>query len=138
LRFPYEDQSFDLAIATSVFTHLLDRAVAHYLQEAARVLAPGGRLFSTWLVADPDRPPVPEQATYRLEPTSGAALVGDRGKPEAVVGYQLDWVREQLRAAGLELREPYRPGTWTGRGGASLQDLLVADRAPRAGRETDS
>jgi SAM-dependent methyltransferase len=110
LRFPYDDQSFDLAIATSVFTHLLDRAVAHYLHETARVLAPGGRLFSTWLVADPDRPALPEQAAYRLQPTSGAALVGDRRKPEAVVGYPADWVQDQLRAAGLELREPYQPG----------------------------
>ncbi|MGO9881805.1 MAG: class I SAM-dependent methyltransferase [Solirubrobacteraceae bacterium] len=128
LRFPYDDASFDLAIATSVFTHLLDGAVTHYLQETVRVLAPGGRLFCTWLVVDPDLPPVAEQARYRLHKTSGAALVGDPAAPEAVVAYPLQWLREQLRAAGLTLREPYEPGTWTGRGGTSLQDLLVADR----------
>jgi SAM-dependent methyltransferase len=128
VRFPYEAESFDLAIATSVFTHLLDGAVAHYLHETVRVLAPGGRVFCTWLVVDPGRPPVPELARYRLHPTSGAALVGDRENPEAVVAYPLPWVREQLRGAGLELREPYLQGTWTGRSGTSLQDLLTADR----------
>jgi SAM-dependent methyltransferase len=40
--FPYEDSSFDFAIATSVFTHLLDGAAERYLSDAARVLAPGG------------------------------------------------------------------------------------------------
>lgn len=128
LRFPYDDQSFDLALATSVFTHLLDGAVAHYLRETVRVLAPGGRLFSTWLTVDPDGPPVPGRARYRLQPTGAAALVGDPHNPEAVVAYPLQWVRAQLSAAGLTLREPVEAGTWTGRAGASFQDLLVADR----------
>ena len=128
LRFPYDDQSFDLAIATSVFTHLLDGAVTHDLHETARVLAPGGRLFCTWLVVDPDSPPLREHARYMLHSTDGAALVGDRKNPEAVVAYPLEWVRARLRDAGLKLRAPYRPGTWTGRSGTSFQDLLVADR----------
>jgi SAM-dependent methyltransferase len=127
LRFPYDDDSFDLAIATSVFTHLLDVAVTHYLHETARVLAPHGRLFCTWLLVDPDLPPVPERARYRVQPTDGAALIGDREHPEAVVAYPLPWVREQLRAAGLTVREPYQRGTWAGHSGPSFQDLLVAD-----------
>jgi len=128
LRFPYDDGSFDLAIATSVFTHLLDGAVAHYLHETVRVLAPEGRLFCTWLVVDPDRPPDPRTGKYQLHTTRGAALVGDPATPEAVVAYPLPWVREQLKDAGLTLREPYERGTWTGQSGASLQDVLVADR----------
>lgn len=128
LRFPYDDASFDLAIATSVFTHLLDDAVIHYLQEASRVLAPGGRLFSTWLVVDPDHP-LSDDARYRVHQTAGAAHVADPAAPEAAVAYPLHWVRKQLAACGLTLREPYEPGTWTGHRGASFQDLLVADRA---------
>ena len=63
-RFPYANASFDLVIATSVFTHLLDSAAAHYLAELARVLAPGGRALTTWLLLDPSDPPLPGAATW--------------------------------------------------------------------------
>lgn len=49
-RFPYAENSFDLVIATSVFTHLLPDAAERYLAETARVLTPGGRLFTTWFL----------------------------------------------------------------------------------------
>ena len=46
-RFPYPDRSFDFAVLTSVFTHLLPDEVAHYLAELGRVLRPGGRCLAT-------------------------------------------------------------------------------------------
>ncbi len=129
LRFPYDDASFDLAIATSVFTHLLDDAVVNYLSEVARVLAPGGRLFSTWLLVDPEREPGPARPSFELRgATAGAALVANPRAPEAAVGYPLQWLREQLQECGLAPREPYVRGTWTAGDGVSLQDLLIADR----------
>lgn len=127
-RFPYEDGSFDLAIATSLFTHLLDAAADHYLAEAARVLAPGGRLFATWFVVDESLPPVPGQAMTSFHPTSGAALAVDPSEPERALAYPLAWIRQRLNRHGLMLREPYHRGTWTGRDGVSAQDILVADR----------
>jgi SAM-dependent methyltransferase len=126
-RFPYDDDSFDLAIATSVFTHLLDGPAEHYLSEAARVLAPGGRLFATWFVVDHERPPEPGSAMIVFQPTAGAALVADPAHPQAAVAYPLQWIRGGVERAGLSLREPYQGGTWTGRAGASSQDILVAD-----------
>lgn len=126
--FPYEDRSFDLAIATSVFTHLLDGVADRYLAETARVLAPGGRLFATWFALDPARAPDPERAIVAFKPTAGAALVADPAAPELAVGYPAAWIRERLARHGLSLREPYRQGSWTGRPGPSAQDILVADR----------
>lgn len=43
---PFEDGSFDLAYAGSVFTHIDDLAIAWFL-ELRRVLKPGGRLYAT-------------------------------------------------------------------------------------------
>jgi SAM-dependent methyltransferase len=43
LRFPCEDDSVDLSIAASVFTHLLEADAIHYLNETRRVLKPNGR-----------------------------------------------------------------------------------------------
>src|SRR4029453_18979008 len=44
--FPWRGGSFDLVIATSLFTHLLPAGTEHYAREIARVLAPEGRLFA--------------------------------------------------------------------------------------------
>ncbi len=130
--FPYDDATFDLTIATSVFTHLLEASAEQYLSETARVLAPGGRLFSSWFVLDGTRPPDAERAMTIFRPTTGAAMIVDVMSPERAVAYPVGWVRERMRRYGLVLEEPYHQGGWTGRPGASSQDILIARRA-RAG-----
>ena len=50
--FPVEDGWADCVVATSVFTHLLDADAARYLDESRRVLAPGGRIVASFLLAD--------------------------------------------------------------------------------------
>lgn len=47
--FPYADQLFDLAIATSVFTHMLPPEVQNYVAETYRTLKPGGHAYFTFL-----------------------------------------------------------------------------------------
>lgn len=127
-RFPYDDGSFDLVIATSVFTHLLDPAAGRYLSETARVLAPGGRMLSTWFVLDPASPPEPAASawTFRAH-TEHAARVGDFAAPEAAVAYELTWLREAISRHGLSIREPVHLGSWRGRPGRSFQDIVVVD-----------
>jgi SAM-dependent methyltransferase len=127
--FPYADGSFDLAIATSVFTHLLDDAAERYLAEAARVLAPGGRLFSTWFVIDPELPADPSKALVSFDHERGAALVADPAAPESAVAYRLSWLRGRLLEHGLVLRAPLHRGSWAGLPGPSSQDIVVAERA---------
>jgi SAM-dependent methyltransferase len=122
--FPYGDGSFDLAIATSVFTHLLPEAADHYLAQAARVLAPEGRLFATWfLVERTDTPPPPFQTDVSLAP----AAVSDPAAPETAVAYPEAWLRERLNANGFELHAVHR-GSWRGDTGVTLQDVVVARR----------
>jgi SAM-dependent methyltransferase len=120
-RFPYADDSFDLAIATSVFTHLLPRAADHYLAEAARVLAPAGRLFCTWMLLDADGGP-PGAFTTATEFLPAA--VHDLSAPEAGVAYPETWVRERLDAHGLEPASVHH-GHWRGGSGPTLQDVIV-------------
>lgn len=52
VRFPFADDTFDFAFATSVFTHLDMPASMHYFAEAQRVLRPGGLLVATAFVWD--------------------------------------------------------------------------------------
>jgi SAM-dependent methyltransferase len=122
-RFPYGDGAFDLVIATSLFTHLLPAAAEHYLSEAARVLAPGGRLFCTWLLFSTERP-APAGFTSL---DAARALIGDPAVPEAAVAYDEGWLTERLTARRLS-RHALAHGTWSGLEGRSLQDIVVAER----------
>jgi SAM-dependent methyltransferase len=126
-RFPYQDGSFDLVIATSVFTHLLADTAAHYLAETARVLAPGGRLFSTWYLLDGERPRRPPPPFTWHDATLPAAIA-DPAEPEAAVAFSEGWLRDRLGANGLALRALER-GSWSGRSGSAHQDLVVASVA---------
>ena len=50
-RFPYDDASFDVVYAASVFTHMLPPALGNYLAESRRVARVGARaLFSVFLL----------------------------------------------------------------------------------------
>jgi SAM-dependent methyltransferase len=121
-RFPYADGSFDLAIATSLFTHLLPDAAGHYLAEAARVLAPGGRLLSTWML-------LADHASdgFTFDERFTPAAVRDPAEPEAAVAYPSEWVRERLGACGFVDVQVHR-GTWHGGAGVTLQDVVVSLR----------
>lgn len=122
-RFPYDDASFDLVIATSVFTHLLGEAADHYLAQSARVLASGGRLFATWYLLDGvGLPP-----GLARPDAGGPAAIADPDQPEAMVAFDLSWLRSRLDAHGLPAPEVH-PGTWAGRPGLSQQDIVVAYR----------
>jgi SAM-dependent methyltransferase len=55
-RIPADDGHFDSVLAGSLFTHLENEDVCmHYLAETARVLKPGGCLYSTWFRAPPNQ-----------------------------------------------------------------------------------
>jgi SAM-dependent methyltransferase len=126
-RFPYDDGAFDLVLATSVFTHLLADTAASYLAEAARVLAPGGVLLTTWFLL---RDEGSSQAAFRFSPFEGggAAWVADPSLPEAAVAYESSWVATRLATVGLTLREPPLLGSWAGVPGTSFQDIVIAQR----------
>jgi SAM-dependent methyltransferase len=129
VRFPYGDEEFDVAVATSVFTHLLADEVDRYLAEAARVLRPGGRMLVTFFLLDAD-------ARRRLGEGAAAiafahehwpARFADADTPEAAVAYDEGWVLERLAAHGLRPLGPPLRGSWSGRPDAEgFQDVVVA------------
>jgi SAM-dependent methyltransferase len=135
LAFPYPDASFDIALATSVFTHLLADVADHYLAETARVLSDGGRLFATWFLLGTEHPPAPNASfSFSPTPTGDAAWIADQALPESAVAYEVQWLRGRLRQHGLQLREPISYGSWSGGQGTSLQDIVVAEKVNARGR----
>jgi SAM-dependent methyltransferase len=128
-RFPWNDGSFTLAIATSLFTHLSPEAATHYLREIHRTLAPGGRLYATFFVLDDqardlmrERPTDPD---FRVPFPEG--MYADADNPEAAVAFEAQWLLQTFLSAGYRI-EQYAPGTWRRTIGAEYQDVVVAAR----------
>lgn len=68
VTFPVKDETVDLALLTSVFTHLESESAAiRYLDEIQRVLKPGGRCFSTWFRSPPNQVTTDAARTVYLE-----------------------------------------------------------------------
>lgn len=134
VRFPYEDDSFDFAILTSVFTHLLPAELLHYLDELARVTRTGGTVFATYFLLDPEveealdrgrtEPALPHAAD---DPVLGQYRIADPSSPSAAVAYPRDAIAVAHEERGLAL-ETVWIGYWGGRpgDGVTLQDVTVS------------
>jgi SAM-dependent methyltransferase len=126
-RFPYDDDSFDFAFLTSVFTHLQRPAVENYLSELARVLRPGGRCFATYFLMNAE--------AVRLMGGHGGfgfdqgdQLVADERVPERTVAFREVDVRAMHELHGLPI-ESVHYGSWCGRAQyVSFQDITVSVR----------
>jgi ubiquinone/menaquinone biosynthesis C-methylase UbiE len=133
--FPCDDTTFDFVFLTSVFTHMLPADVEHYVSEIVRVLKPHGRCLLTFFLLNDEsraliRSGMTQTFTFNTVGRVCAPLFPD--VPEAAVAYDEMYVRQILGRYGLTLREPIYYGSWCGRlDGLSLQDLVVAERAPR-------
>lgn len=135
-RFPYDDASFDVVFAASVFTHMAPANTEHYFEEAARVLKPGGRcLFSLFLLdhqatGSTRRSIFGDPAfdfSHRLHEWGDDFGFSFEGDLERMTAYRLRLVERFALGAGLSFdREPL-PGMWSGRfpGWVSTQDIVV-------------
>jgi SAM-dependent methyltransferase len=129
--FPYESNSFDFAIVTSVFTHLRPADLENYLAEVARVLKPGGRLFGTlFLVTDDNRSLVRAgRATLKFRESRHGFWYTNRFMPEAAVGYDESTILSLCQCFGLDVDRPLHYGQWSARTDfTSYQDILTATK----------
>lgn len=122
------DGEADVVVLTSVFTHMHENEIRHYLREIRRMLAPRGRAYVTFFLLD-DEVRANEAAgrtgyplPYELAPHCRCMTQED---PLHVIAYDERWVLERLAEAGLEAVELHH-GEWGGRGeGLDFQDTLI-------------
>ena len=139
VMFPFAAERFDVAVATSLFTHLLPDGLGNYATETARVLAPGGRLFATFCLVDDavlermSRGRAEIELRHRVRDGSGVEYhTLDPASPETAVGFSEAHVRSTLGGAGLRVDAVHR-GTWSGLdGGLTYQDVVIARRCDAA------
>jgi SAM-dependent methyltransferase len=129
--FPFADASFDIIVATSVFTHLLPPSAHRYASEVARLLKPRGTAVLTFFLINS------EYRRYRRESRDiipfdhrlGDCWVTDPNNPEAVVAYEDGYAIEMLRDKNFTV-DSVLFGDWARRNNPRhYQDVVVASRS---------
>jgi ubiquinone/menaquinone biosynthesis C-methylase UbiE len=131
-NFPFPDQSFDVVVLGSVFTHMLTRDFQRYLMEVSRVLKKGGCSLITYFLLNAESIALIAQGKSTLNlvhPVDGCRVV-DANHVERAVGFDETFVRDQYRAVDLNIRrDEVLYGSWCGRQKfLSYQDIIVAER----------
>jgi SAM-dependent methyltransferase len=135
--FPFPNEDFDFAFLISVFTHLLPEDVEHYLTEITRVLKPGGRVASTYVLLNDESERLIESGStrslfgLRLKHDHGHYRLADEEVPERLVAYRETFLTHLYEKVGLNVRRPFHYGRWSGRDTDLFmaQDVVVADKA---------
>lgn len=124
-KFPFHDNHFDLAIANSVFTHMLPKEVENYLKEIHRILKPGGICFATFFVFNKSTVFSPG---FDFPKDLGHFRLMDQRVKSANVAYSEDYIKRELieknKFQTLHLFE----GFWKGMTKESFkdfQDILI-------------
>jgi SAM-dependent methyltransferase len=109
--FPYDDSTFDLAYAGSLFTHLTPAAAANYMTQVARVLKPGGVFVSTWnMYNSASEKILPGRSLRQAWPHEhDEHRLKDEQHPESNVAFDELWLRPRYAKSGLQIVEPVRP-----------------------------
>lgn len=132
-RFPYEDESFDFVLLTSVFTHMMPADVENYLKEISRVMKKGGTCFITFFVLNDENISLIKagkmQQNFDFKHDYGSyALVYDND-PEYAIGFKLDYIEKIYAQNELRVKSPVLYGAWSGREKSySFQDVIIAKK----------
>lgn len=134
-RFPYDDDSVDLVVLVSVFTHMLAPEMEHYLHEIRRILVKGGRCFATYFLVNEESSALMERGagSLRLRHRVGPAWVVNTAVPELSVGYDEAHARELYGRLFSDTTIHFggwcgRPPLWAPESGLGDQDVIVATK----------
>lgn len=121
----------DFAAAISVFTHLDQPSIEHYLADLSAVLRPGGTLFMTLFLTGAAAPQIGAGCVFLQHAwKKHGPLTALMSEPlTAAVGIPLEWLQQQLALNGL-LTTKIHYGHWRwGRGQSGpFQDILVCSK----------
>ncbi len=127
-RFPFDDQSFDIILLKSVFTHMRPVEVENYVKEISRMLRPAGRCLMTFFLLNAEQARLSSQGDQELDFNYGDGVwryVYEQ-RPESAVAFAEENIRDLLKRCGLVLQEPIYYGKWSGRiDGLSYQDIII-------------
>jgi len=133
-QFPFPDSTFDIVIASSVFTHMEADAIENYVTQISRTLKPGGRCFMSIFLFDQEAEAAVAQGTtiFDFRYALGACLNFDRERPHEGVACRKPWLLDVLKRNSLCL-DVIEPGNWRQvRSYEIRQGYVVASSADQA------
>lgn len=144
IKLPAKDNSVDRIFLHSVFTHMYEKDIVHYLKEFNRVLKPDGLVLASFFVLD-------DEALKRAHSGKGkkhrhplsfehkfgrGTYINDKTYPEGAIGFTPDKIKSMLKRGGLGLHGGFvHRGGWSGIKEASNgQDILILQKMSRRER----
>ncbi len=117
---PAADRSVDRIALESIFTHLFENEVIHYMKEIARVLKPSGLAYATFFLYSDETVSAArrtDRTPFKLRfehPYGEGCYINDAAYPTGAVAYTDAAMQKMIRQAGLRLERPYLKGWWSG------------------------
>jgi SAM-dependent methyltransferase len=136
-RFPFRRASFDFCALFSVFTHMYESDIGHYIEQIRRVLGRGGTCLATFFLFTEDRLDAVtsdrSSLPMRHELNRVTRFFND-ADPLHAISYDLDHVARLWTSAGFEVADVVW-GSWAGdstepaeRSLNTYQDVIVLKR----------
>lgn len=117
---PVPDRSVDRIALGSVFTHLFEDDIVHYMKEIKRILKPEGLVYATFFVytekdvaASRAKSNTPYNLRFEHAHTPGC-FVNDATYKTGAVSYTQETIERMISQAGLKLSRPLIRGYWSG------------------------
>lgn len=141
IKLPIKDGTVDRIILHSVFTHMFENDIVHYLQEFRRVLKSDGLVLASFFIID-------ELAMNSLQKNKNkiglhplsfehkinkGCFINDVDHPEGAVGYTSKRIKSMFRRTGFGIHGQHaHRGLWSGLKGANGQDIIVLEKVNHA------
>ena len=129
LQLPVKNRSVDRIVLHSVFTHMFEDDITHYLREFRRILKPNGRVMASFFVLDDESLALARAKAGDLlfdHHHGNGCFINDKDHPEGAVGYTPTALMRMLKHGGMMLDQDIHHGYWSGRSGVTDgQDIVV-------------
>jgi len=136
LKFPFDDNSFDFVIATSVFTHMLPEEIENYLSEISRVLKIAGRSLVTFFLLNQESLALISESKSSMSFMCefGVYRTIHRDRHERAAAYDESYIFSLFKRNRLSLKGKVHYGSWPGRlDYLDYQDIIILEKCMTAG-----
>ncbi|NHZ64074.1 class I SAM-dependent methyltransferase [Massilia genomosp. 1] len=140
IKLPYAEASFDCVTSFSVFTHMYEDDIRHYLRRIGPLVRPDGKWLATFFRLPDDFSLLAQHPAmrYRLtEQISPHAFIHNPAEPLHVIAYKESFLRQVFAEEGWSVAS-HHPGSWLGDpNDGEFQDWFVLRRQGAPAQEPE-
>lgn len=129
VKLPIKSNTVDRIILQSVFTHMFEKDIIHYLKEFRRILKPSGKIFASFFITDLKSLKLSKKNMSTLSfqyKLNSHCYINDNIYPEGAVGYTVTGLKHMLTESKMVLDQPIHRGFWCGRKNVTDgQDIII-------------